>query len=110
MVLSHLRLHNWCVNKNNGTRDVINDVLHIVLHIATLIIVILSYLRLHDWCVNKNDGTGFVIPELWIRKASNGGCMLMKWTGFTLSNIKCNYYRPHLFAKNTMVIFVFNKK
>ena len=35
---------------------------------------------------------------------------LWEWTSFMLLNMKCNYYWPHFSPKNTMVIFVFNKK
>ena len=38
------------------------------------------------------------------------GQLPAQWTSFTLLNIKCNYYRLHFFAKNTLVIFVFDKK
>ena len=49
-----------------------NNILHIVLHGATLMIVVLGNMRLRDWCVNKNDGTGEVISEQYIWEASIG--------------------------------------
>ena len=39
-----------------------------------------------------------------------GELSMPEWTSLTLSNIKCKYYRPHFVGKDTIVMFVFDKK